>query len=153
MLRPSRKQRFIASGWLTLSFRIAFSLACVIWAVSTIELPLIGLDNIWALLLFALVIAVPFVAGWFASYIICLGLVGPVLLAQSRENGGPFLIGDTVQIIGGKHSGRVTKIYSKSQNDTNRLELGLDAEEQFKDIYAGYQLLRVDTSKQSTGEA
>lgn len=57
-------------------------------------------DNIFP---FAAVVVLSFLSGWFASIIPGWFIFGPLLYSQGIANGGPFVPGDTVRIIAGKH--------------------------------------------------
>ena len=123
---------------------LTLSAAFVCWTVASLELTTAALGSLWIWALLVFIIVISFVAGWFGSVLIGWVILGPILLAQSERNGGPFSIGDAVQIINGKHDGKVTTVYSKWQHEANRIELGQSAKENYMDIFADYQLLRIN---------
>ena len=149
MLQPSSTQRIIASGQLVFIFRLIVSIASALCALWYTHFPIETIYNVQVLAGLGLLMLVSFGAGWFASLIIAWVIFGPIFLAQSTKNGGPFQIGDTVQIITGEFGGKVTSVYAKWQHGTNRVELGPTPKEKFEDIYADHQLLRVEISNDS----
>ncbi len=146
-LNPTLAQRFYASQWpeyiwfggataLTLS-------ACLRSAGFNTE----SLTESWSSAVWFFVVAL-----LAAPLGICLaafpgGLIfGPTIHERGRINGAPFRVGDRVQIIGGKFSGRTTVVYSTWQCESVRLKLGEPASEDYSDIYMPTQLLRIDTT-------
>ncbi|GEP43810.1 hypothetical protein BGE01nite_31010 [Brevifollis gellanilyticus] len=84
--------------------------------------------------------ALGFISGCFAAAIVSIFLIP----WRSHVNGGPFKVGDQVQIINGHHRGTVTRIYALWQGNTFRVELGLEAKAAFKDIFTQLQVMRVN---------
>ena len=76
--------------------------------------------------------------GWF--------VVGPLLYDREIKNGGPFKIGDTVQVLSGPHRGRITRVYATWQHGALRVELGPKEKEEFTDVLAPVRLLRAEPS-------
>ncbi len=77
--------------------------------------------------------------GWF--------FIGPFFYAREMKNGGPFKVGDTVQILSGPHKGRISRVYSTWQGNTLRVELGTREKDEFKDIFSPAQLLREEIAE------
>jgi hypothetical protein len=69
--------------------------------------------------------------------------------SQGIENGGPYVPGDTVRIIAGKHRGTVARVYGTGQHETVRVELGEAAKEQYADFYSTYELVRETADEQN----
>jgi len=72
--------------------------------------------------------------------------IAPLLFERDRINGGPFKVGDTVQILAGPYKGRVGRVYSTWQGESLRVELGEKAKEDCKDIFSWGQLLREENT-------
>jgi hypothetical protein len=87
-----------------------------------------------------------FAAAWFAALLLGWPLFGPQLYHQGLKNGGPFQVGDLVQVLSGPNAGRIGRVYALWQQETVRVELGSDAEARYADIFSAYQLLRVDNA-------
>lgn len=83
------------------------------------------------------------IAGFFGALLLGLFVLGPIYSARGEMNGGPFAIGDHVQIIAGPHRGTTTRVYSTWQHDTVRVELGPKVSETFGDIFSASELLRL----------
>jgi hypothetical protein len=49
-----------------------------------------------------------------------------------------------VKRLAGKHRGRVARVYGNWQCETIRVDLGPEAKEAYADIFAAYQLLRME---------
>ncbi len=70
-----------------------------------------------------------------------------VLLVSRRLNGAPHEIGESVTVLSGPYSGRVSKIYEipKGQGGqpVPRVDLGEEARQEYLDIFDDYCLLRM----------
>ena len=99
---------------------------------------------------FAAVVVLSFLSGWFASIIPGWFVFGPLLYSQGIANGGPFVPGDTVRIIAGKHRGTVSKVYGTGQHETVRVELGKAEREQYADFFSAYELVREKATEQTS---
>jgi len=62
-------------------------------------------------------------------------------------NGGPFKVGDRVQIIGGKHEGTITTVRELGLGNGGGVvlwvKLGEDAEKEYTDAFRPWQVMRV----------
>lgn len=97
----------------------------------------------WHLLLSLLgVIALSLLLGFFVAFLLGWIILGPLYYNRMLENGGPYQIGDTVQILAGPHRGRVVRVYSLARGDSVRVELGEQEKENFKDIFAATEVLK-----------
>jgi hypothetical protein len=99
------------------------------------------------LFIFAIFVAPAF--AFFLSLPITWIVVAPVYHARARLNGAPFHVGDYVQVLAEPHRDKVARIYSTWQGSTFRVELGRDAETNYKDIFSETQLLRAMMPDQS----
>jgi len=98
---------------------------------------------------FAVVVVLSFLSGWFASIIPAWFVFGPMLYSQGIENGGPFVPGDRVRILAGKHRGTIARVYGTGQHETVRVELGEAEKEQYTDFFSAYELVREKADEQS----
>jgi hypothetical protein len=107
------------------------------------------LSDVWNLLrvVFYVVIAwllsllTAFVAGSFLAGIFW-PLLRPLYKARCARNGAPFLVGDYVRILAGRHKDRVVRVYSAWEHDSVRVELGEREREKLQDIFSSIELLR-----------
>ena len=97
----------------------------------------------WALACSAALIAAASILGFYAGVFLHIPFIVPLCRAQGLANGGPFKIGDTVQVIAGEHAGTVTQVYGKGQFDANRIDLGEGVHDNFTDLFEDHQLFRV----------
>ena len=142
VMKPTRLQHFLASPW---PGRIWFTiipllLACAVGKVCASYLdPLAGW---WDFVCFSWYVLVALALGFFLGVFPGCTAISSFSHWRERKNGGPFKVGDTVQILCGSHSGRVARVYSSWQGDTVRVELGEIEKQGFRDIFSPMQLLR-----------
>lgn len=136
-------QAFLADDWPSKIVGLVVAgawLLCVGYASSVFHAVLTD----WRVLLSAIVTL--FASIFFAALvaIIVIGVVvAPGNIAQGRKNGGPFNVGDTVQILTRKDRGRVSRVYSQWQGNTIRVELDAARRQSFSDIFGPHQVRRV----------
>jgi hypothetical protein len=102
----SLTQRFFASNWLLRVWLVAFSLGFPLTVLGWLNLKMmfaVG-GHVWLLVvgvssLFAF-------AGFLTGVVLFSAFIGPLLELRTRLNGGPFAVGDTVVVLGGKYRGR-----------------------------------------------
>lgn len=82
------------------------------------------------------------VFGFVLALLIAWPVLGAAYYDRLRKNGGPFKVGDIVQILVGPHRGRVVRVYSLWQCDAVRVDLGEGEKSNFKDIFGGTKLLK-----------
>jgi len=99
---------------------------------------------LWDFVQFAWFVLLAVILGFFLAIFPGWFIIGPLYYAREVKNGGPFKIGDTVQILCGPHKGRISRVYSTWQGNTLRVELSASEKEKFKDIFEPAQLLRAD---------
>jgi len=68
-------------------------------------------------------------------------IVYPLHCVLARRNGGPFKVGDRVQILNRSHRGTVSHVYSLWQGGSVRVALGDSHRESFTDIFSQHQLV------------
>jgi len=144
-MTPTRWQILWASDWLPALWQWAWAFAAAGYAIRRMEPSFLVLLDPWYLLLFGSAIITSFVGGWFASIIPGWFLFGVILNEQGTENGGPFVAGDQVQILVGKHCGSVARVYEVWRDGRILVDLGPAAKEDYTDVFADYQLLRVES--------
>ncbi len=55
----------------------------------------------------------------------------------------PFKVGDRVQVISGPHAGTVAEVYSRWQGKTFRVQISLEAQRTFEDVFGALDVMRV----------
>jgi hypothetical protein len=152
-MKPTRAQYFFARGrplqvvglllvvGAPLSF--AYLVACVLAQVYQ------PVSEIWNLLRLVFYVSVAFFMSFLLSTVTASCLAGifwpllrPLYKARCLKNGAPFRVGDYVQILAGRHKGRVVRVYSEWRDDSVRVELGNKEAEKFKDIFDALQVVR-----------
>ena len=145
VLKTTHRQRLLASNVLPVCWAYllvpAFTVFFALCAVGSLRFAFSDLSSAGALVV---VVVLSYLIGAGIGSISVFFIFGPILYDQGLQNGGPFQDGDLVQVISGPHRDRVGRIYSGWQHDTHRVELGEDAERNYSDIFADYQLLRVE---------
>ena len=150
---PTRQQIFWAGNWpVTIWFVGATSLVTFLIIASAISCADMDLSDMDLSVLLDwpanLVVIGCLVAVVFWSFLVAIVIGSPVLGLvfhwREEKNGGPFEVGDTVQIIVGPHKGRISKVYEIWQGGNLRIVLGDEEEESFRDIFGPTQLLRED---------
>jgi hypothetical protein len=154
-MKPTRAQYFFARSWpLVLVFGFLF-VAAPIWfafvvagILARVYQPITDIWNLPRVAFFAIV-------AWLLAVLVALvvasflaGIFWPILRPRYRarciKNGAPFRVGDQVQILVGRHRGRVATVSSGWRDDGVRVELGEREKEDFEDIYDPIQLVRED---------
>ncbi len=129
-------------------------MVCVPLAVAILTVRSIGLNaeyfgDPWYVVMLVVATVLSLILGFFAAIPTAWVLLGPILMEQGIVNGGPFVPGDIVQIIAGPHRNRRSHVYSTWQHETVRVDLGEQAKAEYADIFAAFQLLRVEPGEQS----
>lgn len=129
-------------------------MVCVPLAVAILTVRSIGLNaeyfgDPWYVIMLVVATVLSLIVGFFAVIPTAWVLLGPIHMEQGIANGGPFAPGDLVQIIAGPHRNRVSRVYSTWQHETVRVDLGERAKSEYADIFAAFQLLRIETAEQS----
>jgi hypothetical protein len=146
-IKPSVVQRFFASKWPLRMWFVSTAGAAMVCSLAATDFSVRLLVD-WkmaALYLLIIVIAAPlgFMLG------VCPGfmIIAPIFHVRMLINGGPFKVGDTVQIIGGSHDAMITKIYSGWQGAQVRVEMGEAEKDSYQDVLSPTQILLVQRSK------
>ena len=141
-MRPTNAQYFFASPW---PGRIWFTTIPLLLALAVGHTCASFLDPLsawWDFVRFAWFVLLALLLGLFLAMFPGWFVIGPLFYGREMKNGGPFKVGDTVQILSGSHKGRIARVYSTWQGNTLRVELGAKEKEEFKDIFSPAQLLR-----------
>lgn len=119
----------------------------VVGAFGITSLAIESVDNLknlsmigWAILVFILTLPFLFLVG----SIFIAGFLSPFYKLNEKLNGGPFDEGDEVIVLAGKHKGKITRVYSKWQGMSVRIELGETEKENFKDVFPPSNLLKIE---------
>ncbi len=147
-MKPTTVQYVLASDWLPYCWQWTWSLIAVGAAIWTMNPGVESLGDLSFALNFVAAVVLAFFVGGFASILPRWFVFGPILYSQGLENGGPFVPGDRVCILAGKHRGKTALVYESWQNETVRVELGGADKAQYTDIFAAYQLIRVPADEQ-----
>jgi hypothetical protein len=81
--------------------------------------------------------------GFFVALLLGWPVLGAAYYDRELKNGGPFKVGDRVQVLVGPYRGHVVRIYSLWQCDTVRVELGEKEKADYTDIFGGTKLMKV----------
>lgn len=146
-VRPTFRQRLLASDWVPFVFQLIGMLGFVALVVWKIRPSIDSLSLLVDLVAFVFAVVVAGLVGWLMSFLPMWLLLGPVVYHQSLLNGGPFAPGDVVMILAGPHRGRISRVYGIGQHGALKVEIGEEDRRQYMDSFPAYQLLRV-TQKQ-----
>jgi len=147
---PTLRQRILASDWLPRIWMLGVPLVFAALTIRSVGPLRYAFSDVWSAGQTALASVLAFSLGYIAAIPTAWVLFGPILMDQGVRNGGPFKPGDLVQIISGPHRNRISRVYSTWQHETLRVDLGVDAKASYSDIFADYQLLRVDVAESTT---
>ena len=148
VMKPTRAQLFFASAWPGRIWFAAIPLLLAFAVGVTSAGFLHPFSAPWDFVRFASVVFLALLIGFFLAMFPGWLVVGPLYYAREMKNGGPFKIGDTVQILCGRHRGRISHVYSAWQGNALHVELGANEKEQFRDIFSPAQLLREENVEQ-----
>jgi len=142
-MKPTLLQRIFATVW---PIRVWCALFCLAAPLDVFVYSEVTWEWFWrwkSLLLAVVMLAVSLPIGFYIGAFTAGFLLSPLYCLMGWWNGAPFAIGDTVQIIGGKHRGKVARVYAMWQGDSVRVRLGDTEESCFSDVFVPSQLLRV----------
>lgn len=146
---PTRRQLFYARNG---PFRILHPLVQAASISTCLGLSGLLVDGVWdrdALLRLLWVLFLAVVLAMCVTIVLATFFLTPFYRRQAAENGAPFAVGDTVQVLAGPHAGSVGKIYATWQGETLRVDLGEEPKARYRDIFAPAQLLRADETAAS----
>jgi hypothetical protein len=130
-----------ARDWPLKGYLVVSAGSCLAAAVHACQ-PSIALFKDWRYaLLFLVATVVAPVLGFFLALPFASIVIGPFYHFQAWRNGAPFRPGDRVRILVGPHRDRITRVRSRWQGDSLRVELGPEEDETFNDIFSPTQLL------------
>ena len=151
--KPTLLQRFFASKWPLRLWLTTFT-AAVVWGVfSSAEFSLLWFED-WKLIalgVLMLVLTIPL--GVFLGIYFGAILLGLAFHVRGIANGGPFRVGDIVQIIAGKFRGRVVTVYDLWQGNTFRVRLSDAGAEKFEDIFSPTDVLLIERGREEKPHA
>lgn len=98
---------------------------------------------------FTVVVIVSPAIGFFLGILFGSLLLPPMYVLRERLNGGPFKVGDSVQILVGPHKGMITKVVRPWQGRSYRVKLDKESEKSFKDVFCADQLIKEMNAEQA----
>jgi len=132
---------FYAEDWpVKLWFILVVSLTVFI-TFSTSNLIDTAFNNWQSVLRLGAIFFLAAIVGILIAFLLSWLLITPFYSNRIKENGGPFQVGDVVEILVKPHRGRIVSVYSLAQGYSVRLDLGQKAKADFSDIFAGTKLL------------
>lgn len=141
-MKATRIHYFYAQDWPTKIWFGAVMLLCVMVAVRAADPTVAALNDWWMALWLLVIIAISLLIGFFSALVLGWFILGPLYYDRMLKNGGPFKVGDLVQILAGHHRGRVVRVYSLWKGDAVRVVLGEKEEEAFGDVFSPTELLK-----------
>lgn len=141
-MKPTRAQYFFASPW---PWRIWFTAIPLISAFTVGRICADFLDpfsGTWDFVRFAWFVLLAVLLGFFLALFPGWLIIGPLFYGRELKNGGPFKVGDTVQILSGPYKSRISTIYSTWQGNSVRVVLDPKNKDELTDIFSPAQLLR-----------
>jgi hypothetical protein len=139
-IQISLAQRFFACGWLLRGWLVAFSLGLPLAVLLTLNLNVFAAGWYVWLLLAGLSLLLAF-AGFLLGTVLFSGLIAPILELRTRLNGGPFLVGDMVVVLGGKYRGRRGCVHAVGQGVNVSVEFSEENKASFE--FGQHQLQRL----------
>jgi hypothetical protein len=93
--------------------------------------------------LFAGVLALAWLVGWFSAIIFGWLLLGPLYYDQGLSNGAPYRVGDHVQVLCRFQRDKVGRVYEVwAERNQVRVELGEAARERVEDVFSYFEVCR-----------
>lgn len=138
--RPSWIRRVLAGKWLWGMLFFGFPVSAgTIWLT---RMRFAQEPSMWELLL-----------GAFGGVVIGFPAFYLVQYSVGRLNGAPFHRGDCVQILSGRHCGKVVRVYDEwPERGQVRVNLGDDFKRDVEDVFSYLELRRMDPRRQSCCE-
>ncbi len=91
------------------------------------------------------------VLSFFGATIVGLVVFGSLMDDQERRNGGPFDVGDRVQIVAGRHAGQIGTVARHGQGRTVCVKISSLDTDTDVGVYSHYQLLREQSDEPNVG--
>jgi hypothetical protein len=152
-MKATRIHYFYAQEWPTKIWFGSFLLLSVGLVILVCNPSTESLADWKIFLWFAAAVVLSLPLGYCAALLLGFFILGPLYYDRSQKNGGPFKIGDRVQILSGSHRGRVVRVRALWQGDRVRVDLGEKEKETFEDVFASTQLLREGGLGQGAAES
>jgi len=142
IVKPTRAQYFYAANWPARIWLVAVCLlsAAVALLASGPITPL--LETTSGLKLLAGVLGLSLLLGYCVAILLGWYVLGPFYRARAIRNGAPFQPGDLVQVLSGRHRGRIARVYAEWQGECVRVDLGEEEKRRLRDIFSQIELLR-----------
>jgi hypothetical protein len=153
MKKPTWMQCFLARDWLVKIWLVSIPLAVAFIAIRATDCTFASLTDWQSALGIVGILVLSLLLGFFLAVLLAWPVLGVIYYMIEDRNGGPFKVGDTVQILTGPYKGRVSQVYSTWQGSSVRVELGEKEKEEFKDIFSPIALLREEPSELACADA
>lgn len=136
------RQRFFADGWphrlyLLICFGAAVAIVFAGWWTDAARVDSKVALDFMKLLAFGATLSV--LVGLATSPFV----VWPFYAAHIEANGGPFAVGDSVQVLSRKYRGHVGTVYATWQGTSVRVELGERRRREFDDVFLPIELKKL----------
>lgn len=142
MKKPSIIQLFFAYQWPMKLWLGTFTLGTTLAALAATQPSRTTFSDWRSLLSLLVVVVISLPLGFFLGVVSGSIFLLPLFALREQLSGGPFTVGDAVQILIGPHSGKITHIVSPWQGRSYRVKLDEESEKTFKDIFGEEQLLK-----------
>jgi hypothetical protein len=149
-MMAKRIHYFYAQNWpMKIWFGLSLSL-CVVIVLGASDLTVAKLGDWHAFSRLAVIVALALLIGFGIAFVFSWLILSPLYRDRLQKNGGPYQIGDLVEILHGPHRGKVVRVYSLGQGYSVSVELGDKEKESGKDIFAGTRLLLKNRHSENT---
>jgi hypothetical protein len=117
----------------------------------SLEPSLESLRDPWFITLAVFSLFATVVLSFFGAAIVGLAVFGSLMDDQERRNGGPFAVGDRVQILAGRYAGQIGTVAHFGQGQTVCVKISSLDKDADVGVYSHYQLLREQSDEPNVG--
>lgn len=144
MRTPTRCQIYFAKGGPFILFNLAGMIATSISILWLVQFRPGMIAEHWGMFLYIAIVglAIGHFVTWAVFHAGVKLLFAPFYIYRDRLNGGPFKVGDTVQVIDGPYAGRISTVF-EIHDWVVWIDLGPEARKQGENIFGLGQLLRI----------
>jgi hypothetical protein len=143
--QPSRFHYFVAAGWPT---GIWLSTHSLVGGGFMLRSALPVARDLPSIFLLAGLVLCGLACGFLIGVLNSIFIFGPWMRARGRANGAPYLAGDRVRILAGKHKNFVGSIYEVwDERGQVRLDLGPEPRKDFSDVFTYTEVFRASVPR------